>query len=142
MLFYCGLLSISDEDNYETILSNNTIRTETVSSQVNFLQNSIIYLVSILYVASRLFTTLNLIYIPLYINERNENETHNSINEGDREGIASFPLVCYVASFLTAFFLKFQTSKVNKFSNKTFYRTSFIKFVEDLRKILREGSLL
>lgn len=111
MFFYCGLLSLPNEENYESLTSNH-IRPENISFH-QFLQNIVIYLVSVLYVASRLFTTLNLIYIPLYINERTENGT-NLTAIGDRQAIASFPLVCYLASLVTALLLKFQTSKVKR----------------------------
>lgn len=61
--------------------------------------------------ASRLFTTLSLIYIPLYIAERAANE--NTQTDGIRQTIAAVPLVSYIASFLTSIFLKFRLSICN-----------------------------
>lgn len=66
--------------------------------------------------ASRLFNILNLIYIPLFIDERAfEN---NVQKEKMRQTIASVPLVCYIASFLSSIFLKFRRESCNdKVSN-------------------------
>lgn len=56
--------------------------------------------------ASRLFTILNLIYIPLYLDERGEIEIVEK--EKIRQTIATIPLVCYIASLLTSLLLKYR----------------------------------
>lgn len=51
------------------------------------------------YMSSRLYTILNLIYMPLYLEERLQtNDNDNSI----RGAIASVPLMCFLASFATS----------------------------------------
>lgn len=63
------------------------------------------------YMSSRLFITLNLIYIPLYIDERASLDTTQE--ETIRQTIASVPLVCYLASFFTSILLKLRTNRCN-----------------------------
>lgn len=60
--------------------------------------------------ASRLFTTLNLIYIPLYIDERGALVEDKAKM---RQTIASVPLTSYIASFLTSLILKFRSGICN-----------------------------
>lgn len=61
--------------------------------------------------AARLFNILNLVYIPLLIDERSFQ--NNVEKEKMRQTIASVPLVCYISSFLTAIFLKFRGERFN-----------------------------
>ncbi|KAL0279182.1 UNVERIFIED_CONTAM: hypothetical protein PYX00_000792 [Menopon gallinae] len=58
-----------------------------------YLTSMMLYQVSILYVSSRLFLTLSLVYMPLYLVE----------NAGEEaEYLATVPLVSYIASFATS----------------------------------------
>lgn len=59
---------------------------------------------SVLYVASRLFLTLSLVYMPLYLVE--------SLGE-QAESLATVPLVAYVASFLASLGVKVVSTAVN-----------------------------
>lgn len=61
--------------------------------------------------AARLFNILNLVYMPLFIDERAFQDIVQK--EQIRQTIASVPLVCYIASFLTAIFLKFRGQRCN-----------------------------
>ncbi|ERL89193.1 hypothetical protein D910_06567 [Dendroctonus ponderosae] len=104
LLFYCGLLG-TFENEYEMIREADDVNHLNSNNQdKHFLKQSIIYLVSLTYMASRLFTILNLIYIPLYLDERGAVEV--VAKEKMRQTIATIPLVSYVASFLTSIFLK------------------------------------
>ncbi|XP_074035967.1 major facilitator superfamily domain-containing protein 12-like [Leptinotarsa decemlineata] len=117
MLFYCGLLG-TYENEYETIGDSEIEDANTLHNHngKHFLKSFVIYCVSVMYMTSRLFTTLNLIYIPLYINER------GALNDVDkekvRETIATVPLASYISSFLTAIFLKF---RIEIFTDKVTY---------------------
>ncbi|KAJ8923207.1 hypothetical protein NQ315_001762 [Exocentrus adspersus] len=106
LLFYCGLLGVQ-ENEYEVIRDaevDDVNNLNTHDRQKHFLRSTLIYAVSLMYMASRLFTTLNLIYIPLYIEER---ATSPEEKTRMRQTVASVPLVCYLASFLTSLILKF-----------------------------------
>lgn len=59
--------------------------------------------------ASRLFTTLTLIYIPLYLDEKGY--ISEVIRKEYRQAIASVPLVCFLASFITSILLKYRTNR-------------------------------
>lgn len=114
LLFYCGMLS-KPEYRYEEIVESEQpedVNGLSIKGQIsNFLKSPIIYQVSFMYMASRLFTTLNLIYIPLYLEEREENS--NIINNGLRQTIATVPLVCFLSSFISSIFLRFRGSACN-----------------------------
>ncbi|KAL1498164.1 hypothetical protein ABEB36_009006 [Hypothenemus hampei] len=103
LLFYCGLLGTFESEGYE-VITDDVNNLNTTNHDKHFLKQSIIYMVALTYVASRLFTILNLIYIPLYLEERGSLEIVNK--DKIRETIATIPLVCYVASFLTSICLK------------------------------------
>ncbi|KAJ8946335.1 hypothetical protein NQ318_004225 [Aromia moschata] len=108
MLFYCGLLG-TYESEYEEIREaelEDVNNLNTTNSDQHFLRSLIIYCVALMYMSSRLFTILNLIYIPLYIDERGSLEIAE--HEKMRQTIASVPLASYLASFLTSIFLKFR----------------------------------
>ncbi|CAH1114108.1 unnamed protein product, partial [Psylliodes chrysocephalus] len=108
MLFYCGLLGKYEEEEMEPLLSNGHIDIElkdlNPQNNKHFLKYSVTYCVSVMYMCSRLFTTLNLIYIPLYIDERGE--LNDIEKESLRQTIASIPLTSYIASFVTSVALK------------------------------------
>ncbi|XP_057656336.1 major facilitator superfamily domain-containing protein 12-like isoform X1 [Diorhabda carinulata] len=107
MLFYCGLLGKYDQE-YEPLLRDEIVDIEMVElhgmNQKHFFKQAIIYCVSIMYMCSRLLTTLNLIYIPLYIEERG---SLNDIGKDRiRQTVASIPLTSYLTSFVTSLLLK------------------------------------
>ncbi|XP_066260688.1 major facilitator superfamily domain-containing protein 12-like isoform X2 [Euwallacea similis] len=105
LLFYCGLLGTFEISDYEALLETDDVnQLNSNNREKHFLRQSIIYLVALTYMASRLFIILNLVYIPLYLDERAEIEVVEK--ERIRQTIATIPLVCYVASFITSVFLK------------------------------------
>lgn len=67
----------------------------------------IVYQVSMLYVASRLYMILNLVYMPLYLEER---ESLNVTGGDLREAVATVPLLSFLASFLASLGLKYKGS--------------------------------
>ncbi|XP_068626870.1 major facilitator superfamily domain-containing protein 12-like [Battus philenor] len=84
------------------------------ASQIfHFLQMPLLYQTSLLYVFSRLYWALSLVYVPLFLEER----LSVNPNEGS-ELVASVPLVLYISSLLFSFLLK---SKINNFGNKVAY---------------------
>ncbi|KAG5879219.1 hypothetical protein JTB14_026717 [Gonioctena quinquepunctata] len=116
MLFYCGLLG-TYENEYEIIREAvDDVNNLSNHNGKHFMKSLVIYCVSTMYMASRLFTTLNLIYIPLYINERSALDDVDK--ERVRQTIATIPLASYVASFITAIFLKF---RIEIFTDQVMY---------------------
>ncbi|CAH1135916.1 unnamed protein product [Ceutorhynchus assimilis] len=104
LFFYCGLLGTFEND-YEIIREADDVNNlNTNNHDKHLLKQSTIYLVALMYMASRLFTILNLIYIPLYLDERGNIEVVEK--EKMRQTIATIPLVCYIASFMTSLMLK------------------------------------
>ncbi|XP_018331532.1 major facilitator superfamily domain-containing protein 12 isoform X2 [Agrilus planipennis] len=104
MLFYVGLRNKWNKLRTYKQLQENEENKDKLPR--NFLKSSIIYKVSLLYMASRLYTTLNLIYIPLYLDERQSDEL--SSIDGIRSTVATVPFVVYVVSFITAIILNFR----------------------------------
>lgn len=104
LFFYCGLLGTFEHD-YDIIREADDVNNlNSREDGTHFLKQSVIYLVALMYMASRLFTILNLIYIPLYLDERGSIEVTEK--EKIRQTIATIPLVSYIASFLTSITLK------------------------------------
>lgn len=72
----------------------------------NFLKSPKIYQYAFLYVFSRLFTTTSLIYIPLWLDERQKQTTRLTSIDPDIdtsvEQIALVPMVSFVSSFLSS----------------------------------------
>ncbi|KAJ9581336.1 hypothetical protein L9F63_023484, partial [Diploptera punctata] len=64
----------------------------------NYLRSPKLFQVALVYVTSRLFLTISLVYMPLYLNETLSKET---------ELIASVPLVCYLSSFIASLAIKY-----------------------------------
>lgn len=98
---------------FHWILKSPATFTQNQKSNVNFslesikhdtktyFKSSLLYQVSVLYVASRLFLTLSLVYMPLYLVE----------SLGDRaDYIATVPLVSYISSFLSSLGIKLFSS--------------------------------
>ncbi|CAD0194839.1 unnamed protein product [Chrysodeixis includens] len=78
-----------------------------------FLRMPLLYQTSLLYVFSRLYWALSLVYVPLFLEER------LSFNpSAGSELVASVPLVLYISSFFFSLLLK---SKINKCGNQIAY---------------------
>ncbi|CAH1639755.1 unnamed protein product [Spodoptera littoralis] len=78
-----------------------------------FLRMPLLYQTSLLYVFSRLYWALSLVYVPLFLEERLVfNPSAGS------ELVASVPLVLYISSFFFSLLLK---SKINRFGNQVAY---------------------
>ncbi|KAI5640604.1 MFS/sugar transport protein domain-containing protein [Phthorimaea operculella] len=83
------------------------------SKIMHFLTMPLLYHTSLLYVFSRLYWALSLVYVPLFLEERlSVNPTQGS------ELIASVPLVLYLSSFVISLILK---SKISKCGNQIAY---------------------
>ncbi|XP_063822171.1 major facilitator superfamily domain-containing protein 12-like isoform X2 [Ostrinia nubilalis] len=83
------------------------------SKIMHFLQMPLLYQTSLLYVFSRLYWALSLVYVPLFLEERlSVNPTQGS------ELIASVPLVLYISSFFFSLLLK---SKISSCGNQIAY---------------------
>nr|CAD7259960.1 unnamed protein product [Timema shepardi] len=76
---------------------------------LQYLCSLVLLQVALLYVASRMFHTLCLVYMPLYLSE--------SVSE-DSESLATVPLLTYIASFVPSFGIKYLS---NNLGNKTIY---------------------
>lgn len=61
--------------------------------------------------SSRLYTVLNLIYIPLFLEERSDADVRETTTV--RSAIAIVPLVSFCGSFLASIFLNYKTKCVN-----------------------------
>ncbi|KAB0801069.1 hypothetical protein PPYR_05423 [Photinus pyralis] len=105
LLFYCGLHAVNYR--YENLSESNGL----LRPQSSLLKTSIIYQVSLLYMASRLFTTLNLIYIPLFLEERELKFMPKG--DGIRQSIAIVPLVSFLSSFAMSIILKWRPKQMN-----------------------------
>ncbi|KAJ2947918.1 hypothetical protein O0L34_g9709 [Tuta absoluta] len=83
------------------------------SKIMHFLTMPLLYHTSLLYVFSRLYWALSLVYVPLFLEERlSVNPTQGS------ELVASVPLVLYISSFVFSLILK---SKISKCGNQIAY---------------------
>ncbi|CAH2254801.1 jg15383 [Pararge aegeria aegeria] len=94
------------------------------SKIMHFLQMPLLYQTSLLYVFSRLYWALSLVYVPLFLEER------LSVNPNAAEGselVASVPLVLYISSLFFSFLLK---SNINKLGHQVAYLIgSFLSLV-------------
>lgn len=89
------------------------LRLSAKSKIMHFLQMPLLYQTSCLYVFSRLYWALSLVYVPLFLEERlSVNPTEGS------EMVASVPLVLYISSLIFSFVLK---SKINKMGHQVAY---------------------
>ncbi|KAK7872426.1 hypothetical protein R5R35_007030 [Gryllus longicercus] len=79
------------------------------SSIASYFKSPLLFQVSFLHVASRLFLTISLVYMPLYLNE-----TYGE----DSEILALVPLVSYIASFAASLGIKYIN---NSWGSKTTY---------------------
>ncbi|XP_067004421.2 major facilitator superfamily domain-containing protein 12 [Anabrus simplex] len=94
--FHCGLKSNMEGRQQNTHSIN--IDDKKISTIASLMRTPLLLQVSLLYVASRLFLTISLVYMPLYLNE--------SLGEGS-EVLALVPLVSYIASFVASLGIKY-----------------------------------
>lgn len=98
-------LDKNDDDIENVIVKKSTI--------MHFLKMPLLYQTSLLYVFSRLYWALSLVYVPLFLEER------LAMNpSAGSELVASVPLVLYISSFFSSLLLK---SKINRFGNQASY---------------------
>nr|XP_021206172.1 uncharacterized protein LOC101741261 isoform X1 [Bombyx mori] len=92
---------------------NEAAKLPAKSKIMYFLRMPLLYQTSLLYVFSRLYWALSLVYVPLFLEER------LSVNpSAGSELVASVPLVLYISSFFFSLLLK---SKINSFGNQVVY---------------------
>ncbi|CAH0766591.1 unnamed protein product [Diatraea saccharalis] len=85
----------------------------TKSKIMHFVRMPLLYQASLLYVFSRLYWALSLVYVPLFLEER----LSFNPSEGS-ELVASVPLVLYISSFFFSLLLK---SHISRCGNKIAY---------------------
>ena len=106
-LFHFGLRKMNSHKIQSLIIEQEP---STMSRICNYLQTPVLFQVAVLYVTSRLFLTISLVYMPLYLNE--------SGDEG-KELLASVPFVCYLSSFIASIGIRYINtlygSKVRKY---------------------------
>ncbi|KAM3967907.1 major facilitator superfamily domain-containing protein 12-like [Aphomia sociella] len=92
---------------------------------IHFLKMPLLYQTSLLYVFSRLYWALSLVYVPLFLEER------LSVNpSAGSELVASVPLMLYISSFFFTLLLK---SKINNCGNYVAYLIgSFLSLISCL----------
>lgn len=112
--------------NYEDRRQNANKATERNSNhptaviKKNFFKTLILYQNSLLYVFSRIFFIISLVYFPLWLNERAMQMPNLPSNLNDEEGgdsvgnIAIIPLIQFIASFFTAMICKKFTNMSQK----------------------------
>ncbi|GJQ66991.1 hypothetical protein Trydic_g21921 [Trypoxylus dichotomus] len=114
VVFYIGVQF--DKEDPNGIPSKSSVEnkfpqeTNNISGK-HFLKSFSIYLVSLMYMSSRLYTVLNLIYIPLFLEERSNNDQKQI--EVVRSSIATIPLTSFCASFIASIFLNYKSKFVN-----------------------------
>ncbi|OWR40964.1 major facilitator superfamily domain-containing protein 12-like isoform X1 [Danaus plexippus] len=92
---------------------NEPLKMTAKSKIMHFLQMPLLYQTSLLYVFSRLYWALSLVYVPLFLEER------LSVNPSEgSELVASVPLVLYISSLVFSFLLK---SNINKIGHQVAY---------------------
>ncbi|CAG4989927.1 unnamed protein product [Colias eurytheme] len=97
----------------ETEVGEEDLIKTTKSKIIYFLRMPLLYQTSLLYVFSRLYWALSLVYVPLFLEER------LSVNPSEgSELVASVPLVLYISSLLFSFLLK---SNISKIGNQVAY---------------------
>ncbi|XP_053620110.1 major facilitator superfamily domain-containing protein 12-like isoform X2 [Plodia interpunctella] len=100
-----SLLPVTEEGTTPTLVSQLKI--------IHFLKMPLLYQTSLLYVFSRLYWALSLVYVPLFLEER------LSVNPSSgSELVASVPLVLYISSFFFSLLLK---SKINTYGHQMVY---------------------
>ncbi|XP_022914942.1 major facilitator superfamily domain-containing protein 12-like [Onthophagus taurus] len=95
-IFYCGIPQPNFTSQRETPQKVNK----------NVLKKFSIYTVSLMYMSSRLCTILNLIYVPLYLEERYSNGSDK--DHGIRSAVAVVPLVSFCASLFASILLRYK----------------------------------
>ncbi|XP_069678497.1 major facilitator superfamily domain-containing protein 12-like [Periplaneta americana] len=94
-LFHIGLRKVNTQAMQSLIIEHDVPETRRILS---YFHSPTLFQVAFLYVTSRLFLTISLVYMPLYLNE--------SLNKGT-ELIATVPLVCYLSSFTASIGIKY-----------------------------------
>lgn len=94
LIFHYGLKSAKSNQAQSVF----EIKDTSINSSISGFLHSKLLQVAFLYVASRLFLTISLVYMPLFLNE--------SISD-QAEVIASVPLVSYIASFVASLGVKY-----------------------------------
>ncbi|KAJ4435437.1 hypothetical protein ANN_18052 [Periplaneta americana] len=94
-LFHIGLRKVNTQAMQSLIIEHDVPETRRILS---YFHSPTLLQVAFLYVTSRLFLTISLVYMPLYLNE--------SLNKGT-ELIATVPLVCYLSSFTASIGIKY-----------------------------------
>jgi len=95
ILFHFGLRKLNTHNIQSLIIEQEP---PIMSRLCNYLQSPALFQVAVLYVTSRLFLTISLVYMPLYLNE--------SVNEG-KELLASVPFMCYLSSFIASIGIRY-----------------------------------
>ncbi|XP_013176044.1 PREDICTED: uncharacterized symporter YjmB-like isoform X1 [Papilio xuthus] len=104
---------ITSNGKQQNIEEGEPFQLPAVSQIFHFLQMPMLYQTSLLYVFSRLYWALSLVYVPLFLEER------LSVNPDEgSELVASVPLVLYISSLLFSFLLK---SKISSCGNQMAY---------------------
>ncbi|XP_045459198.1 major facilitator superfamily domain-containing protein 12-like [Melitaea cinxia] len=97
----------------------------TKSKIIHFLQMPLLYQTSCLYVFSRLYWALSLVYVPLFLEER------LSVNPSEgSELVASVPLVLYLSSLFFSFLLKSNIKRIGK--QVAYFIGSFLSLISCL----------
>lgn len=94
-LFHFGLRKMNTHNIQSLIIEQEP---PIMSRICNYLQSPALFQVAVLYVTSRMFLTISLVYMPLYLNE--------NVNEGE-ELLASVPFVCYLSSFIASIGIRY-----------------------------------
>ncbi|PSN57470.1 hypothetical protein C0J52_08022 [Blattella germanica] len=94
-IFHFGLRKVNTRAIQSIIIDHEPPATSRI---LDYFRSPTLFQVALVYVTSRLFLTISLVYMPLYLNE--------TISEGT-ELIASVPLVCYLSSFIASIGIKY-----------------------------------
>ena len=118
--FHFGLRKVNTQTIQSLIIEQES---STISRLCNYFRSPTLFQVAVLYVTSRLFLTISLVYMPLYLTE--------SVNEGE-ELLASVPFVCYVSSFIASIGIRYLNrlygSKVRETKNWFIEVYIFLKY--------------
>lgn len=91
------VLKTRQADNLQKPDRSEKLQKQLKEKLLYFFKSSGLYKIAIIYTSSRLFMTLTLVYIPLYINEMVLSETSS---------LATVPLICFIVSATTAMAVK------------------------------------
>ncbi|CAH2050469.1 unnamed protein product, partial [Iphiclides podalirius] len=122
---YKNANEISTNGKHQNIEHGAPSKLPVTSKILHFLRMPLLYQTSLLYVFSRLYWALSLVYVPLFLEER------LSVNPSEgSELVASVPLVLYISSLFFSFLLK---SKISSCGNQVAYLVgSLLSFISCL----------